>query len=265
MNRILLLLTFLSVFIFSSCLMRKIEYVKDMTPDSLYKIKSSEVLKIQPKDRLSITVHSKNIELSAPFNTDIGGYSLATESDIIKGINADETFEKGYLVDSDGNINFPVLGKIKVSGLSTDEIKNHIANLIIQNNYINDPLVKVNLLNFKVMTMGTITNKVLTVVDGKMTLIEAIVLSGGLTPNSDASKVMVIREEGGDRKMIVANLEKYDVFNSEGFDLRQNDIVYVAPKYKQVTPGTQSVWQTVGMLFGVISLGISAWAISSRR
>jgi len=121
------------------------------------------------------------------------------------------------------------------------------------------------LLNFKVMTMGTITNKVLTVVDGKMTLIEAIVLSGGLTPNSDASKVMVIREEGGDRKMIVANLEKYDVFNSEGFDLRQNDIVYVAPKYKQVTPGTQSVWQTVGMLFGVISLGISAWAISSRR
>lgn len=265
MNRIILLLPLLGIFLFSSCLMRKIEYVKDMTPDSLYQIKASDALKIQPNDRLAITVHSKNIELSAPFNTELGGYALATEADIIKGVNSDETFEKGYLVDMNGFIDFPVLGKIKVSELSTEEVRALVSKMIKENNYIDDPLVKVNLLNFKIMTMGTITNQVWTVPNGKITLLEAIIQAGGLTANSDASKIMIIREQGDERKLIITDMEQYDMFNSEAYHLQQNDIVYVSPKYKQVSPGTQSIWQMVGMLFGVASLTLTAAALFIKR
>lgn len=265
MNRILIFFSLIVIFSFSSCMMSKVQYLKNMSPDSLYNIKASKALKIQANDRLSITVHSKNIELSAPFNTELGGYSLATDDDIIKGVNSDDSFEKGYLVLKDGSINFPILGKIKVTGLSTDEIENLIASQIISNNYISDPLVKVKLLNFKVMTMGEISNKVLTVTDGKITLLEAIVQSGGLTVNSDASKVMVIREHNGERKLLINNLEEYNMFNSEGYQLQQNDIVYVPAKFKQMTPGSQSTWQIVGMLIGVMSLGLSAAALFITR
>lgn len=264
MNRILLFLILLGPFFFSSCLMQKVQYVKNMTPDSLYNIKVSEALKIQPNDRLSIKIYSKDRELAAPFNTELGGYSLTLESEIVKGVNAENSFENGYLVDSDGNIDFPVFGKIKVSSLSMEEIKELISKRIKDNNYIEDPLVKVNLLNFKIMTMGTVQNSVLNVTDGKITLLEAIVQAGGLTLNSDASEVKIIREQNGERQLIVANLEDYDMFNSEAYYLQQNDIVYVPQKYRLMSPGTQSIWQVMGMVFGLVSVGLSVVAIYSK-
>lgn len=258
MNRILIIIGLLGVFLFSSCLMQKVEYVKNMSPDSLYNIKASETLKIQRDDRLLITVFSEDKELSAPFNTELGGYSLATENEVLKGVNATSTFEEGYLVDSNGDIEFPILGKIKVVGLSTDEISLLIAGIIKNNKYIKDPEVKVKLLNFKIMTMGVIRNEIISVENGKITLLEAIVKAGGLTANADATKVMVIRENGEERKLLINNMEDYDMFNSESYNLKQNDIVYVAPRYKQVSPGTQSVYQVVGMFFGAISLTLTS-------
>ena len=245
----LLLLIITTLFFLSSCMMRKIEYVKDMTPDSLYKMRAAESLKIQPSDRLSITVHSKDSELSAPFNTTPGGYSLTTDPTILKSADADNTFEKGYLVDKDGFINFPTLGKLKVIGLSMEEIEKMIATKIKIGQYIDDPLVKVNLLNFKVIVMGELRNQVIPVPEGRITVFEAI----------------VVREQEGFVKLLTVNLESHDVFNSEAYLLQQNDIVYVAPKYKQVTPGTQSVWQMVGMLFGVVSLSITALALFNQK
>lgn len=261
----LLLLIITTLFFLSSCMMRKIEYVKDMTPDSLYKMRAAESLKIQPSDRLSITVHSKDSELSAPFNTTPGGYSLTTDPTILKSADADNTFEKGYLVDKDGFINFPTLGKLKVIGLSMEEIEKMIATKIKTGQYIDDPLVKVNLLNFKVIVMGELRNQVIPVPEGRITVFEAIAMSLGVNSNADAQRVVVVREQEGFVKLLTVNLESHDVFNSEAYLLQQNDIVYVAPKYKQVTPGTQSVWQMVGMLFGVVSLSITALALFNQK
>lgn len=265
MNRILIFCGLISLFLLSSCLMKKVEYFTNMSPDSLYNIKVSEALKIQPNDRLGITIRSKDAELAAPFNTDLGGYTLSTESEVIRSVNKDESFEVGYLVDKDGFITLPILGKIQVAGLSMDEVKLFVAKQLKDKNYIQDPDVKVKLLNFKIITMGTIQNSVYNVPDGKITLLEAIVKAGGLTPNSDATKVMVIREEGGERKMLVNNMEDYNVFNSESFYLQQNDIVYVAPKYKQVTPGTSSMWQTIGMVFSFITLTLTTIALINNN
>jgi len=261
MNRIILFVALVNLFGFSSCLMNKVQYVKDMSPDSVYNIKVTEAMKIQPNDRLAITVNSKDIELAAPFNTDLGGYKLKTEKEVIDGVNANERFEEGYLVDEDGNIEFPILGKIQVGGLSTEDIRKLLTELIKSKGYLDDPEVKVKLLNFKIITMGAIENKTFNITEGKITLLEAIVNAGGLTAGSDATKVMVIREENGKRRMLVANLEKYDMFNSEAYNLKQNDVVYVAHKYKQVSPGTRSVWQMAAMVIGVISVSLTAYAL----
>lgn len=252
------------MFLMSSCMMRKVEYVKNMIPDSIYNIKASEALKIEPNDRLAISVYSENKELSAPFNTELGGYNLAIESSIVQGVNSTNTFEEGYLVGNDGFIEFPVLGKVKVEGLSVDEIRLLIAGRIKSNNYIDDAVVKVKLLNFKIMTMGVIRNESITVTDGKITLLEAIVAAGGLTPNSDAKRVKVIREIGNEMKLLETNMEDYNMFNSEAYHLKQNDIVYVAPKYKEVTPGTRSISQMVGLFSGLVSLAITVFLLGRK-
>lgn len=264
MNRILLFLILLGTFFFSSCMMQKIEYVKNMSPDSLYNIKVASALKIQPNDRLSIKVFSKDKELSAPFNTELGGYSLTVESEVVKSVNSENSLENGYLVDSDGDIDFPVFGKIHVAGLSMEQIKELISKMIKEKKYIEDPLVKVNLLNFKIMTMGTIENSVLNISEGKISLLEAIVQAGGLSLNSDATRVTVIREQNGERKLLLVDMQDYNMFNSEAYNLQQNDIVYVPQKYKQLSPGTQSVWQIAGMLIGVVSLGLTAIALFAK-
>lgn len=280
MNRILLFCGLFSLFLFSSCVMNKIGYVKNMVPDSLYTIKVSDAITIQPADRLSITVStisSKNKDLAAPFNIETGGYTLSTEKEAVQGVNAVSSLnpsgslntinsvDRGYLVDSKGYIDYPVFGKIKVSGLSLEEIRSLLSNMLIGNNYITDPLVKVNLLNFKIMVMGDIQNMVIDVPNGKINILEAIVRAGGLPLTSDPENIMVIREEGDKRILYQNNIEKYDIYNSESFQLRQNDIVYVPAKYRQISPSTQTAWQLTGMFISILSLGISAAALFIRR
>jgi len=244
--------------------MSKVQYVKDMSTDSIYNIKASQAIKIQPNDKLSIFVKSKNMELAVPFNTNLGGYNLISDTKVLTEENVTKSVDDGYLVDELGNIDYPILGEIKVEGLSTDEISSLISTMLKDGNYIIDAEVTVKFLNFKIMTMGTINNSILEVPSGKITLLEAIVQSGGLSVQSDAQNVKVIRENGKERKLLVANLEKYDMFNSEAYNLQQNDIVYVEQKYKQLSPGTTSVWQIVGMLMGSVSLVITSIALLKR-
>lgn len=254
MNRFLLVLITFGVFFFSSCLMKKIEYVKDMSTDSIYNIKASRIMKIQVEDRLSILVESENADLAIPFNRLVGGTTLLSDTKLVGEVNDNDNFEGGYLVDKDGFIEFPIFGKIKVEGLSTEEIEILIENLLAESNYIKKSEVKVKLLNFKIMMMGNVSNTILNVPEGKITILEAIVRNGGLNLTSDAKNVMVIREENGERRLLTVNMEKYDMFNSDVYNLQQNDIVYIKPKYGQLSPGFQNVWQVVGVIMGATSL-----------
>ena len=112
--------------------------------------------------------------------------------------------------------------------------------------------------------MGTIQNKVLNIAERNITLLEAVVLAGGLNLQADATKVKVIREQNGERKLLIVNMEEYDMFNAEGYHLQQNDIVYVPQKNKLISPGTQSLWQVMGIFLGVISMTITSIALINR-
>ena len=231
----------LSVFFLNSCLTpKKVVYVEDMEVDKNYQVLTQPVLKIQKNDRLSIAVSVKDLELAAPFNQMAGGYQV-TEKGEVHTRNVGTTNQTGYLVDQQGNIDFPVLGTISVEGMTLEGLKGYLVGQLEGKGLLQNPIVKIELLNLKINMMGAINNiGVLEVPDAKITLLEAISKAGGLKPSASPSEITVIREENGERKMIQTDITQYDIFNSPAYHLQQNDIVYVKPKVGEVTTREQN-------------------------
>lgn len=169
--------------------------------------------------------------------------------------------EKGYLVDVEGNIDFPILGKLHVAGLTMNEIKDMITDNIVNDNYIKDPLVQVELLNFKYTVLGAVArNGSFTSSGNRITLLEAIANAGDLTSKAKIDKVAVIREVNGARQMFVHDLRSKDIFDSPCFYLQQNDVVYVEPKYKKKDTEDRG-WQISTFILSMVTAVCSVlWA-----
>lgn len=161
---------------------------------------------------------------------------------------------KGYLVDAEGNIDFPILGKMQVEGLKTSDVKKMIEGRIKESGYIKDPLLFVEILNFKYTVLGAVANNGTFTSDGdRVTLLEAIANAGDLTSKARVDRVAVIREMGTERKMFVHDLRSTDIFSSPCFYLQQNDVVYVEPKYKKKDIEDRS-WQISTFLLSIVSV-----------
>lgn len=241
----------MGVLLLNSCLVsKKIVYVKDMVADSLYRAVPQPMLNVQKGDRLNIVVRAKMAELAAPFNMEIGNYDVND-----RGSKNVQNPIKNYLVDQQGQIDFPVLGKMAVEGLTLEQVKDKIYQDIVNKNLISEPLVQVDLVNLRVNVMGQVLRQqLIDVPEGRMTLLDAISESGGLTVNGAADKVIVIREESGKRTMIHADLESKALFESPAFYLQQNDIVYVQPRSAQATPREQMGLRYTTLGLSIISL-----------
>ncbi|ATL45579.1 sugar transporter [Elizabethkingia miricola] len=227
-----------------------------MIPDTEYPVAEAPALKLQKNDRLSIQVSAKSLELAAPFNTVAGTYKVGNDGSVSTGIDQSSNAQ-GYLIDREGNIAFPVLGNLHVEGLTLEEVRDLIRNRLINDRLISEPIVKVEILNFKVSITGAIGNRVIDVPDGKMTLLEAITKAGGINTNAAPDKITVIREEDGMRRKIVTNIQSQEIFNSPAYYLRQNDIVYIEPRTTEVTPREDRFWRYFGTGMGLIGTVIS--------
>jgi polysaccharide export outer membrane protein len=188
-------------------------------------------VKIQPYDVLSIIVYSKTPELAEPFNLSIvhsitiGGTQLTT--------NQQNKF--GYIVDKDGEIDFPMLGKLKVAGLTREELVMFIKNKLITENYINDAIVTVQFFNFRIFIAGEVANPgMYEITNDRITLIEALTMAGDLTIHGRRDNVKIIREKNGERKFFVVNLTTSELFNSPAYYLQQNDYIYVEPNNHRI-------------------------------
>ncbi len=142
--------------------------------------------------------------------------------------------EKGYRVDVDGNIEFPILGKLHVGGLTLNEATEMIQQKIKEGNYIKSPLVSIEILNFKYTVLGAVGNTGTFRVDGdRVTLVDAIANAGDLASNARVDRIQVIRTVNGERKVFMHDFGDESLFYSPAFYLQQNDIVYVEPKYRK--------------------------------
>lgn len=240
----------------ASCASRKkFVYLQDMQPDVSYPVETKHEAVIQRDDRLAITVGSKNPELAIPFNMQGGAFRLTADGSVATSDTpASGSLEKGYRVDVDGHIDFPILGKLYVEGLTVSQATELIRRLIREGDYIKEPLVSIEFLNFKYTVLGAVGHTGTFRVDGdRVTLLEAIANAGDLSPKARTNRVTVIREEDGQRKMYTHDLREKELFNSPAFYLRQNDIVYVEPKYRK-KDGEDRGWQISTLLISIGSL-----------
>ena len=166
---------------------------------------------IEPNDILHISISSFDDSLVAPFNKEKFAENNA---------NADNLALQGYLVNSEGNINFPVLGAIAVAGKSRSEIENLLRTKLME--YITDVVVDVRILNFKVTILGEVANPgVYTIRNERVTVPEALGLAGDLTDDGNRNNISIIREENGKRIVTKLDLTTSDVFTSNFFFLKQ--------------------------------------------
>lgn len=184
--------------------------------------KSYEVI-IHKDDLLAIIVNSKDPELALPFNMPLVSYQIG-------GQNVSQQRLVGYLVNQDGNIDFPILGEIHVEGLTRMQATELIKKRLIEEELIKDPIVTVQFLNFKVSVIGEVGRPGTFDISGdRITLLEALSMAGDLTIYGRRDRVAVIREKDGKRSILYHDLRSSDIFQSPCYYLQQNDIVYVEP------------------------------------
>jgi len=182
---------------------------------------------IQPKDMLSIVVSARNPELAAMFNLPVISYQAGSE---ITSMSSYNQRLMGYVVDNEGYIDFPVLGRLKVAGMTRWELAEMIKDKLVKEGYLTDAVVTVEFMNFKVSVMGEVTSPGTFIIEGdKVTVLQALSLARDLTIFGRRDNVSVIREQNGQRTIYEIDLTDVDLFKSPAYYLQQNDIVYVQP------------------------------------
>lgn len=185
-------------------------------------IENALELRIQPRDLLRIEVESVDPLAAAPFNeaVTVGGLGQVSNQNL-------QLFQ-GYLVDQDGYIDLPLLGRIEVAGLTVESLQLLVRGKL--KTYIVDPVVSVRYLNFKVTVLGEVTIPgVIPLPNSRVTILEALGMAGDLTDYANRSSVLIVREQDGERSYRRLNLQSDEIFASEYYYLKQNDVIYVEP------------------------------------
>ncbi len=187
-----------------------------------------------------ILVESETPKVAAPFNKQTNKQiNLETGYNNFNGINP---ILDGYLVSKNGEIVFPILGKLKVSGLTHQELGVLIEEKLKSGQHITDPMVTVKLLNYKIYVMGEVARPGVVNVDNeKITILEALSAAGDLTIYGLRDNVTVVREHNGKRQIGNVDLTSKDLFSSPYYYLQQNDVIYVEPNNRRKRQGVQDL------------------------
>ena len=240
------------LFVLASCkTYEKINYMQDVRVDTPVEVSVNQGIRIQPQDMLSIVVSSKTPELAMIFNLPVVSYQAGSE--VVSGAGSQRLL--GYVVDNNGEIDFPVLGKIKVAGLTRWEVQEYIKKTIIDAGLMKDLVVTVEFMNFKISIMGEVNSPGTYIINGdKVTLLEALSMARDLTIYGKRDGVYVVREENGVRTTYNVDLRSVSLFDSPVYYLRQNDVVYVEPNKVRAGQSTinenslksVSLWISIG-------------------
>ena len=237
----------------SSCVTPKsVRYLQDMPKDGLPLNKSLEAT-VAPFDELRIMVLSntgKDDELLKPFNA---VQSMGQSNSGLGGSSM-----SGYLVDSDGNIRFPVLGELHVEGLTRLQLQDTIAAQLIRNGQLKEPFVIARFLNFKIFMLSSSGGKVINVPNERCTFLEALALAGGLDWYTRRDRIGVMREVDGRRVIHYLDPRSTDIFNDEFFVLQQNDIIFTEERpYKFFNANLNTVLGFISSITGLVTSAVS--------
>lgn len=219
--------------------------------------------RIKPKDILSITVVSSEPEASSRFNL------IAPQMEVNMGYLQGQPMLQNYLVDNEGNINFPSLGVLQVKGLSTKELERLIEDRLKPYFTEEMPIITARIMNYSVNVIGEVHRPGQFQTDnGRMTVLEGLAMAGDMTIYGRRDNVKVIREDGnGERTVYTLNFNDKNVFNSPGFFLEQNDVVYVEPNQSRANSSKYGAAETyristLSVLISLATMAISIFGIT---
>jgi polysaccharide export outer membrane protein len=243
----ILLISILAIVLTTSCGSRKnIVYFQDEPLEEGLEISTPEQLIYKPDDILTINVSAFDQETVSPFNLTVGtSNTMYSNNTGIQGSLRLQT----YLVDYNGNIEFPVLGTINVAGLTRTELTSLLTERISE--YANDPIVNVRLSNFSITILGEVSNPgMFTIQDERITIIEALGLANDLTIYGKRNNVRLIRDEDGKKKFAEIDLTSINTVNSPVYYLQQNDVIYVEPNKSKIRSSSYN--QNNGVIISAI-------------
>lgn len=229
----------------SSCVTSKeVSYLQNLKHNQTIPLSENFEALISPNDQLRISVIGvgDEKELAEPFNP-FGSVQGSTQNSI------------GYLVDVNGDIQFPTLGKLHVKGMTRIQLQDTIANRLVKGGYMNDPVVDVRFMNFRIFVLGTADGgKVLNVDNERCTFLEALAMAGGLNKFTKRDKIAVMREENGKIVTHFLDPRSTDVFYDPYFMLQQNDII-VTQSFRRlyVQEILNSSLNTIAMITSLVS------------
>ena len=206
-------------------------------------------------DELVIVVNAIEAESAKPFNQKAVSYS----SDRLDAFGRERL--QTYIIDPEGNISFPVLGKITLSGLNREQATNLLEEKL--KDYIKDPIVNIRTTNYKITVLGEVHNPgTYTATNERITLIEALAMAGDLTIYGERENVLIIHDYDGKKTFTRVNLKSKDLFEIPAYYLSQNDVVYVEPNKTQarassIGPSTGVIFSTLGILLSTTALIIT--------
>ena len=236
---------------------QKIPYLQDFeTVNATEELTAMYDAHIRPKDLLTITVNTTDPEAAAPFNLTV---QSAANSNLTQWVTQQAALQQ-YLVDNQGNIDFPVLGELHLGGLSMNEAESMIREKL-QPFLKETPIVTVRMVNYKISVLGEVAKPGTFIINNeKVNVLEALAMAGDMTIWGLRDNVKLVREEeDGKRNIVVLDLNRADIVKSPYYHLQQNDILYVSPnktKAKNSDTGqSTSLWvSATSILVSIASL-----------
>ncbi len=257
-QKYLLALSF-SLFLLTACdSYKKVPYFQDLQYASEIPVQAIDksVLRLQPGDKLNIAVSSAlTPEQAAQFNLPLQSTYVGASSR-----NTSQTSMPFY-IDAKGDIDFPVVGKVRASGYTREELAAQLKQILVNQRLLNDAVVTVEVLNHYINVMGEVARPGRINIDkDHLTILEAISQCGDLTILGERENVLVLRKENGVQKAYRVDLTNAQaVYNSPVYQLRQDDVVYVTPnvtRQRQSTPWSNS-WQNPSIYLSMTSVLVS--------
>lgn len=251
----------------SGCTPKNITYFQDVTNDSaIVENTANKQIKVKPNDKLSIVVKSKDGELSQLFNLPIvtNSVNTTTTNSTEAHLYNQTSGMSFYNVDPAGDIDFPVIGHMHISGMTRSELAGFIKGELMGRNLLKDPTVIVEFVNTGISVLGEVNRPGRFDLNrDNISILDALALAGDMTIQGQRNNVKVIREENGKRQIYVIDLTKgNDILKSPAFYLQQDDVVYVEPndiKKRQATANGNivlqaSFWVSVASLLTSIAV-----------
>lgn len=245
----LLIVTLFALVSVTSCVTpQQVFYLQDMNDTTQIELENRFEAVISPYDELDIWVSCSDKELAEPFNVMTSSYGYNNYSSNGSG-------RRGYLVDVNGNIEFPVLGQIHVAGMTRLQLQNYIKNVLVAGDYLNQPFVNVRFNNFKIFFLSPEGGGSIQITNERCTFLEALAMHGGIDQYTRRDKIGVLRNIDGNMVIHYMDPRSSEIFNDPFFLLQQNDFIItesIKSKYYMNEIGYWTSW--FGMITSIASV-----------